>query len=664
MPILDESIENACLHIRRQTPDNIFAQINTKCVTYEKKFEIINEIKGIKYIEKFVTKKLNKDINFALECKEYGNKEFKAGRFNRSLELYSRSILNTPPNTSELATVLGNRSAVLFNLKEYEASVNDINAALDKFPKENIFKLIHRKAKCLFELQKFEEAYVNFITSEFLIQENDKIPSSQKTCLLFDIKLMINYIKRNSTPFVNKICTNLDSHTLNGISNSLKVNDFLEIAYNKLEGRHAVCRQKIEAGDLLLQESPYASVLAEAFCLSHCQNCFKRTTVPIACDNCRDVIFCSQNCKGEGMNFHQFECGLLKSIWKCKSNLATHLSIRLITSKDPESLITNRNIKHLNGNENGESIKSGNSNSNGHVDDNFSKLYSLLTHEKEFSKEKIFEFMLMAKFQLECLKVGGYLENKYLAYENYFASLLYQNILILHFNAHEIFELQKDNQQDPGKTVCIGAAIYPFLAQFNHSCDPTTVRYFDGNRVIIRATRNIYPNEQISENYGPIFTQEPQQERKLQLKEKYKFECQCDACSNNWPLLKEMQDKSVPIKCQGNNGNCGTILTCNEKITKIHCSKCKHETDVLSIIKFLQTLDTKLEMGKKLFESNQINDALNTYLDLIKDMDQQIKPPFSKWHICQKRIRSVYLELGNKINFNLAQNKTTTNYFM
>lgn len=654
MPILDESIENACLHIRRQqTSNEIFEQFNGAQCSKEKQFEIIKGIKGVEYIEQFITKNHNKDVQFGLDYKNQGNQEFKVCRWDAALDLYNKSVICTPGNTSDMATVLGNRSAVLFNLKEYELAVSDIDAALPLFSKENSFKLIHRKAKCLLELDRLTEAFTAFNFSELLITNNDKIPVAQKLTLLSEIRTVKKFLRRNCNPFLNQNVS--DGVLTNGEqSESLYVNKSMQIAYNKLEGRHAVCHQKMEAGEVILSERPYASALSKAHNFTHCQNCLKRTTVPVSCDTCRDIIFCSRSCKDRA-SFHKYECGILESIWKCKSDLATHLSIRMITTKDRLKLIEYGERAECNGTSNGHGEISND-------EEEYRKLYSLLTHETEFTTEKLFEFMLMAKFQVECLKTGGFLTNN--DNESYFASLLYRNILILHFNAHEIFELQKDNDADPGKTVCIAAAIYPFLAQFNHSCDPDTVRYFDGDRVIIRATRNIAPGEQISENYGPIFTQEPQHERQLKLKETYKFECQCEACTNNWPLLKEMQDSCLPVKCRGNNGSCGRVLSCNELTTKISCPECKHETDVMEIIKFIKTVEVNLDTGRHLFESNQISDALNIYLQLIKDMDEYIKPPFSKWHVCQKRIRSVYLEYGNKVNFKLAPNNTDTNYFM
>ncbi|XP_063696193.1 SET and MYND domain-containing protein 4-like [Culicoides brevitarsis] len=646
MPILDETIENACLHIRRQTSNDVFELFKEAQMNRKKQFEIIHKLEGVKYIEQFITKQFNKNFQYGMDFKNQGNIEFKQSRWNAALDFYNKSVVYMPARTPELAIALGNRSAVLFKLKEYQLAVNDIETAIPLSQKENLFKLVHRKAKCYLELEKYSEALTDFQLSEFLICNHDKISDEQRITLLFEIRSICKYLRRNCMNFVNEYPTNAKPIIDSKNKLELQVNDSVKIEYNKNEGRHAVCCNNIEAGDILLIEKPYAYVLTKAHNFTHCQYCLKRTFVQFSCDHCPDIVYCSESCK-EMATFHHYECGILPSIWKCKSDLATHLSIRMITSKDINTLIYN-----------GHNLEGLTETAKGCVDKNFEQIYSLLMHEKEFSKEKLFEFMLMAKFQLHCLKTGGYLKND--DYDDYFVFLLYKNILILHFNAHEVFELQKDNDNDPGKTICIAAAIYPFLAQFNHSCNPATVRYFNGNQVIIRATRNIAIGEQISENYGPIFTQEPKHERQLQLKEKYKFECRCEACLNNWPLLNEMRDSQILIKCSG----CGETLKSNEFITTVRCPVCRHETAVVEIIKFIKTIDVNLNTARQLYKSNHTLDALEIYLRIMKGMDEYIKPPFSKWHICQKRIRSLYLEYGNKINFKLTPSNTNKNYFM
>jgi len=58
--------------------------------------------------------------------------------------------------------------------------------------------------------------------------------------------------------------------------------------------------------------------------------------------------------------------------------------------------------------------------------------------------------------------------------------------------------------------------------------------------MIVRAVRTINAGEEISENYGPIFTTTPESERKRKLRVQYWFDCNCEACSGHWPLLDKL----------------------------------------------------------------------------------------------------------------------------
>ena len=58
--------------------------------------------------------------------------------------------------------------------------------------------------------------------------------------------------------------------------------------------------------------------------------------------------------------------------------------------------------------------------------------------------------------------------------------------------------------------------------------------------MVVRAIRSIPAGAEISENYGPIFTQDEESERKRKLRLQYWFDCHCEACENHWPLLNDI----------------------------------------------------------------------------------------------------------------------------
>ena len=55
-----------------------------------------------------------------------------------------------------------------------------------------------------------------------------------------------------------------------------------------------------------------------------------------------------------------------------------------------------------------------------------------------------------------------------------------------------------------------------------------TFRYFSGNQVITQAVRPIKKGEIVPENYGSSFTNKSRVTRRLELADRYWFECACE----------------------------------------------------------------------------------------------------------------------------------------
>lgn len=99
------------------------------------------------------------------------------------------------------------------------------------------------------------------------------------------------------------------------------------------------------------------------------------------------------------------------------------------------------------------------------------------------------------------------------------------------------------NKEEGASSTFIGAAIYPTLAMFNHSCDPSIVRFYVTDIVCVQAIKSIKKGEEICENYGPIFFHSDKADRQDRLKKQYWFDCACIPCKENWPLMHEMTDE-------------------------------------------------------------------------------------------------------------------------
>ena len=73
------------------------------------------------------------------------------GKYRASLEKYNQALSFADEKNEKniFSVLLGNRSAALFNLKEYKLCLEDIETALQSNNPEHLeLKLLERRAKC------------------------------------------------------------------------------------------------------------------------------------------------------------------------------------------------------------------------------------------------------------------------------------------------------------------------------------------------------------------------------------------------------------------------------------------------------------------------------------------------------------------------------------
>lgn len=279
----------------------------------------------------------------------------------------------------------------------------------------------------------------------------------------------------------------------------------------------------------------------------------------------------------------------------------------------------------------------------------YRRVFNLVSHESERSAEDFFERTVMSSFLTSILKAGNFFQSD--ENINFIATLMFRNLQLLQFNAHEVSELDIKSKNDVGKSNFIGGALYCNLSLFNHSCDPGIVRYYNGVNVCARAIKNIKAGDMIAENYGPLFTEVKRDARKAQLKEQYHFDCCCKACEDNWPILKEMDPTVIRFRCDSGKSVCENVLiipgTSNEFMIK--CTECGESTNILKGLKAIQDTEMLFKTANRLLETGEGNKAVNKYIEMLLIMDETLAPPFTDYHLCQQGIRRCMLEMGNKI---------------
>ena len=320
----------------------------------------------------------------------------------------------------------------------------------------------------------------------------------------------------------------------------------VEIKYEEGRGRYAVAAQDIDLGTVLFREKPLTQTLHPEKFGTNCQHCFKTIRGVIPCETCTWVCYCSPECRSAANEtYHKYECGIINMILQSGFNVYAYMALRLVTKEGLENL-----LKLQPDLENKRSEKSGSGNTY-YSSKDFRNAYNLMAHEDSISDELWLLKGIVSVFLLKCLQQTDYFaslqkedRNELHESELFVGKVLFRLLNVMPTNCHDIsdFESPVLDTFVPGcKKVSLGAGLYPCLALVNHSCDPSFMRCNKGNEVICVASRKIRKGEEISENYGLMFTVKNFKERQDILKDHYKFECICKACLENWPLLDAMK---------------------------------------------------------------------------------------------------------------------------
>ncbi|OZJ02990.1 hypothetical protein BZG36_03136 [Bifiguratus adelaidae] len=122
----------------------------------------------------------------------------------------------------------------------------------------------------------------------------------------------------------------------------------------------------------------------------------------------------------------------------------------------------------------------------------------------------------------------------------------------------------------------MGTAIYLRGSLHNHSCRPTALQRFVRKKnsrplLNILVTEPVQPKEEITISYGPLEARDSYSDRRLWLKQRYGFDCRCEACMEG-PRAEPLHLRS--FKCTAAEGICASgepaIIASYEK----SCSVC------------------------------------------------------------------------------------------
>jgi len=322
-----------------------------------------------------------------------------------------------------------------------------------------------------------------------------------------------------------------------------KTSSFLELQ-SSLMGRYVEASSTVEAGEIIIEEKPFASMLRNDSRKTHCSNCYKRMKEEkeiIACQRCNVATFCSKKCCEEAtIEFHQFECPFITGLFTLK---IIPLSLRML-------LRGWRNIMHhflhING-----------------LQPNTKKAQFQVPTEETLTFDMsvvpgrhCYQHAIAAKFVLEMAKQSGLVEllRKGIRQgardglegceqlleghlEDFLKCVIFVNIHKIKFNSFEIHEYQMQEKQVEDKLFSVvnyqrvGAAMYPSTSEINHSCRPNANFFFKNDHIVVKSNQRIEKGQEIFISYGPtIMSIRSTNERRKELMENYGFLCQCPFC--------------------------------------------------------------------------------------------------------------------------------------
>lgn len=344
-------------------------------------------------------------------------------------------------------------------------------------------KLYERMTECYIACMNFHKAKVTARLAKHLAEKHD--PSNEKFFAKLEKHCATIDKSIKDTPATAKV--NSDTLQLpDGISllhpNTvfLSASQKITIDHSEKGGRFAVATEDVAPCEVVLIEEPYAAYLNLERTGSHCTHCFVRFTVPIPCETCSHVAYCSRKCRKEAQeSYHQYECKVLALLMGSGMSANSYLALRIITQHSVDHFreifptLKNDPSQVLRDRETGRFEQS-----------SYLNIYNLGGLEVQRTVMDFYERTLMAVFLIKCLRLNQYFQINLFKNplptedEAMIGSLILRNLQVLQFNAYEVCEFLMEKKTNYRKTTTssIGLAIYTTASYFNHSCAPNVTR--------------------------------------------------------------------------------------------------------------------------------------------------------------------------------------------
>nr|XP_053653597.1 SET and MYND domain-containing protein 4-like [Cherax quadricarinatus] len=515
------------------------------------------------------------------ECRrEEGNKAFQEKKNGQALVLYSQAVVRAPHDEGKsLALALANRSAVLYHMDEYHLCLTDIDLAIQAgYPPNLMYKVLDRRGQCQLQLGQYNSALLAFTAAAHALATSG-LDKKKLESWKKDLSIKIHSCQGKTDAGDPAPSKTTSAILFQGSSKVLpNASSALTLNTSKDEGRYLVARGPIPAGQVLIAERPYSAVLMDDKCGSHCIHCYHRLVAPVPCPWCSGVAFCSPRCRDLALATYHR--------WECKfldllkgSGVSLNCYLAL-------RVITQHGLPYFK-----------------KVGSSMIPTFLMLSHDyHNFNR-----WVCLPLWQLSGMA----------------------------------FASGKINFKKT-KSVFLGLAVYPTISYCNHSCFPAVTRYFEGDKMVIVSLRPLQAGDVVAENYGPIFTHHPRQERQRKLLSRYWFRCNCEACRGDWPVYNNMVNKRV-IQCH----------TCKSPLPQpahnqshVTCKECGNSTNIVQADKTLHQANKLYVAACQHMDEGHREEAISSFTSFVDIVSGLVVPPFRELHLSMQALRLLIASRG------------------
>ncbi|XP_019698178.2 SET and MYND domain-containing protein 4 [Harpegnathos saltator] len=543
-----------------------------------KNFDIVNNFQKLKTDQDRIIFALNilwehnlilnqtnnlKNAKKSEELREQGNAIFvtcgsKISLYYKARKLYTESISLAPYPSKQLALAYANRSAVLLNLDYHSECVEDIDRALAlNYPDDQKAKLYIRKMQCSIVLGNSIAKNMIKETEYWISKMTSSVNKLKLQTKLDELRQKVEQKNDQYNPIKPNEVGNEPLPVIKSYSNEIPcASDAISLKYDEHNGRHIVATRNIDAGEIIVTEKCYSSMLLQSNLMSHCSNCLKVYLATIPCKYCTYAMYCSEQCRDiEWKKCHDVECAIFSIMVTEQFFPNDFLSLRILVCAIKEA----GNIQELRtmleeANKSNVPRTMGFSPDGKFHSGKYISLYSLMRNTKKRSFADLFTASVHVCFTLYLLaqhtKIFGskLLGNFKVLAENdnvtFLGSLILRHQQIISTNAHTFYEERNSSSEE------LGNAILSFCSLFNHSCSPNIIRVSKSHDIVLYTLYPIQKGKQILDNYGSYFAMEPKIVRQDMLLKGYHFICKCIPCQEDWPIysnLKSFETLAIPM---------------------------------------------------------------------------------------------------------------------